>query len=268
MNSSYSIIYLSLKPTVQEQIAIGLLLTDGKEAYFHYSAEKFKHVSKLMSSETFEFIKNYLSGLNSEIQDTKLSSFDYLNYLSNYRNNLITFSKPVNINIDVTRENFKNLFEKFIFEYEKETVTHVLNEPSGIYNSVKTKLYPEIKQHVNLDEKLTSDKIPTLLIPVKVAFIGKNDAPVTGEIINFEDKFNHIKSRVGEYLALIKAFELEKIQGKYFVIGKEPDKNSNVEQHNTWKHIKDSNFMTFVDADETEQISDYMKNHNVVPFLS
>jgi hypothetical protein len=38
----------------------------------------------------------------------------YIGYLSDYDNNVITFRKPVKIDLDVNDVNFERLFEKYV----------------------------------------------------------------------------------------------------------------------------------------------------------
>ncbi|MEO8150349.1 MAG: hypothetical protein ABI723_22135 [Bacteroidia bacterium] len=264
MKSTYSIVYLSLKPTVHEQIAIGLLMTNGENMHFEYSRVKLKYISKLMSNETFGFVNNYLSGLKTDFKGTKLSSVDYLNYLTNYRNNLIIFSKAVDINMETTEANFKKLFVKFIFE-DAPLKSIEPSQKVNINTRVKMILYPQIKDNVNIDKIFTPKEIPSLLIPtVKVNFIGRNNNPVAGEVLDFEGNINSISNKISHFISLIKAFEIEKEEGKYFIIGDEPGKEN--QSHETWRHLKEWKSLEIVSMDEIEKVSNYIHEHHVKPF--
>jgi hypothetical protein len=116
---------------------------------------------------------------------------------------------------------------------------------------------------------LTTKEIPTLLVPsIKVNFIGQNKTPVAGYGIDFEKSTDQITNGISRLLSLIKAFEMEKKKGRYYIVGKEPNKKLFKEQHSNWQHIRDSNLIEFVDVGEVGQISDYIEKHDVMPFVA
>ncbi len=268
MKVFYSILYISIKPVVNEQLSIGLFLSDGNKAFFHYSTEKLNLTKKLISDEAYEMIRQYLDGLNQDINGDekyfKDISVGYFNYLSDYNNNLISFSKPTSININFEEEVFKKLFEKFVFKYKSEVV-HLAHKVTPL-STVKENLYPSIKRRVNIDKTLTPKEIPTLLVPrVKVDFIGNNDSPVAGDIIDFKAGINSISNNIGHFTTLINA--LDGRNGKYYIIGEEPSKKDFAEQHYTWSQIHNSTSIEFVPLNEIEKVSKYMEDHNVKPFV-
>ncbi len=268
MKVYYSILYASIKPIVKEQLSIGLFMSNGKESFFHYSHEKLNLTKKLLTHEGYTMIKEYLEGLSQDInseteRNYKHDSPEYLNYLSNYSNNLISFSKPTSISIDFNKDNFKKLFEKFIFTYIEEIPYVIRETPLSI---VKEELYPKIEKRVNWNKTLTPKEIPSLVIPkVMVSFIGRNDRPVAGDVIDFTAGITSISNHISHFVTLIKA--LENKPGKYYVIGEEPDKKQLPEHYSTWKHLIDSKLVDFVPVDETEKVSNYMDLHDVKPFI-
>jgi hypothetical protein len=146
MKVFYSILYVSIKPIVKEQLSIGLLLSNGTECMFHYSTDKLNLTRKLMVDDSFTMIKSYIEGFSADIngkqQSFKVNGPDYLNYLSNYNNNLISFSKPTAINVELNKLNFKTLFEKFVFNYKEESVAYQIKDTPLSF--VKEELYPLI----------------------------------------------------------------------------------------------------------------------------
>jgi hypothetical protein len=271
MKVFYSILYASIKPIANEQLSIGFFMSDSSKTFFHFSNEKINFSKKLLSASAFNMLKNYLEGLDREFNsksnngDDRIIPLDF-NYLSNYSNNIVSFSKPTPINIELSQNSFEKLFEKFVFRYEKR-----IREEKGKTNAfsiVKKELYPKIENHVNLDKTLTQLDVPSLIIPkVKVNFIGRNERPVAGDAINFEAGTNALTNQISHFISLIKAFELEKKTGKYFVIGNEPSKIEFPEQHSTWEHFMDSKIVEFVPLNEMDKISEYMDIHNVQPFV-
>jgi hypothetical protein len=273
MNSFYTILYTPIRPAVQEQLSIGLFLTDGKNTFFHHSMEKLAFAKQLLPSSSYYFLKSYLSNLETQIKkDTskpnELLTSDFVSYLSSYNNNLITFSKPTPITIEATFENFKKLYEKFIFEYDEVIEKYTLHQRGKVYQKVYSEFYPKIKERVNLEIKLSSKYISHLLVPTHVDFIGKNENPVAGQTINFDKGTGHLSNELGKFISLIKAFELNgQENGKYYLIGVEPEKKEHPAQHDIWNQLVTSGIIDFVPVDETEKISKYLNEHNVAPFV-
>lgn len=268
MKAFYSIMYISSKPVVKEQLSIGLFMSNGETSFFHYANEKLGLVRKLLVDDSFELIKSYLEGFAADIGNAsgnfKSSRPDYFSYLSDYNNNLIAFSKPVSINLELNQSNFVKLFEKFVFKYIPQPVEYKM--PVTPHHVVKEQLYPKIKSRVNINKKLTPKEVPGLLIPkVTVDFIGRNDNPVAGEVMDFTSASSTLSNNIGHFMTLIDA--LKKDHGKYYIIGEEPHKNQFQEQHFIWSQIRKSDSIEFVSLKETEKISQYMEKHHVRPFV-
>jgi hypothetical protein len=275
MKSFYSILQVPTRPAGQEIVNLGLLLIGDQESYFRFSNRKLEFVKKLIPENPFALLQSYLFGLSEKIKmddellQTKFKSTEFVTYLANYNNNLITFSKPTPIDLEANEKTYQLLFEKFIFTYEEDTQSETAVQVVSLQNHLKKTLYPRIKHRVNLNQILTTREIPTLLVPsVKVNFIGQNNIPVAGQAVDFEKSTDQITNNVSRLISLIKAFELEhENKGQYYIIGKEPDKKNYKEQHDNWQHIKSSSLIEFVDIDETEKISQYIEKHDVRPFI-
>lgn len=275
MKPFYSILQVPTRPAGQEQLNIGLLLVGDSASYFRFSSKKLEFVKKLIPDNSYILLRSYLFNLAEKIKtenDALRSRFrntDFISYLSAYNNNLITFSKPLPIDIEVNVRTYQALFEKFIFPIELDVEEEgKIQKTDSLHKQLKKNLYPRIKEHVNLDQILTTKEIPSLLVPsVKVSFIGQNNIPVAGQGVDFEKPADQITTNISRLITLIKAFEEESKTGQYYIIGREPDKKSFKEQHDNWLHIKNSNLIEFVDVSETEKISQYIEQHNVKPFV-
>jgi hypothetical protein len=274
MNSFYSILTVPIRPSSQEQLTIGLLLVDDRNLLFKFSARKLEFIKKLLPENSFNLLKSYIFGLAEKLTSEdermriKFSKTEFVSYLSNYNSNLLTFSKPTPIELDVTDESFRKLFEKFIFQYEVDITQDVLKESVTLKERLKLNLYPKIKERVNLNQTITVKEVPNLLVPsVKVNFIGQNDLPVAGHSVDFENTITSISNSISKLISLIKAFDMDDKKGQYYIIGKEPDKKAFAEQHSNWQHIRQSNLIEFVDVDDMDQIASYIEQHNVRPFV-
>ncbi|RYU93823.1 hypothetical protein [Emticicia agri] len=265
MKAFFSIIYISVNNLSDEKISIGLIMSDNEQLFFKYSKTKLATLKNLFGNEKKAFIKTYLKALEKDISsDSSVKenwiNNSYISYLSDYSNNVIQFSPPKNIDIELHIDNFKVFFEKFIFKYEESSdITPIPN----IFDKVRKDLYPKIEEKVNIDKIVTPTELENLITPIEVNFIGANGVPVTGQIFDFEKKQYFLENDISRYISLIKALDIKfRKEGKYFVIGKEP---KIVENHSLWSQIKNADFLEFVDVTETKIIEEYIDKSGVTP---
>jgi hypothetical protein len=280
MKTIYSILYVNLNTTLNERVSIGVVVSNGVKNYFKYSIDKLSAFKGLLSSERYGLIKNYLKSIEKQIGDSSVNvsnqlfekkefknnwvNESYLTYLSKYSNNIVQFSLPKSIDVELNSNNFKRIFEKYIFRYSEEiNVTPIFN----VHSVVKTQLFPKIEKRVNLEKTLTSNDFDNLFAPIDIDFIGVNGIPVAGQTIDFEKKHYYLENDVTRFVSLTKAIELEgDCSGKYFVLGREPQKKIN-KNHFLWEQIRDTAFLEFVDVDEVGIIEEYIQTNNVKPFF-
>jgi hypothetical protein len=272
MRTFYSLLQVPLRPAGREQLNIGLLLVGDHGILFSYSETKLNVLKNLIPVNAFNLLKSYLISLKTKIYDdsslikAQFSNPEFLNYLSNYNNNLLTFSKPTFLDIEPSDETFQRLFEKFVFEAIHEVELSVLAEPLPIYSQVQTKLFPKIEGKVNIERKVTSNDLKSLIAPVKVDFIGKNQVPVAGVTVDFTKSENTLVNSLSKFVSLIHALDKDDRQGgKYFVLGKEPNQNSI--QHQRWEDMRDTGFVEFIDINEIQTVASYIDEHNVKPLF-
>lgn len=280
MNATYSILYLPINAVHDEKLSIGILMSAGDKHIFKFSSEKLQAIKGIVKNERMNITKSYLNSLEKDINfndecrlfnqdlsdNKKWINKEYISYLSKYSTNIIQFSAPKNIDIPLNEENFKWLFEKYVYEFG--TDKHIdIPEMNDFQYKIKSNLYPAIEKNVNIDITINSDDLENLFIPIEINFLGLNDVPVTGLTFDFEKKHYNLENDVSRYVSLTKALELEKKRkGKYYVIGREPH-CKNEKNHQMWKHIRDSDFLEFVDIDEYGIIEDYIKSHDVKPYF-
>lgn len=280
MKTIYSILYLSLNPTLNEKVSIGLLMTNGIETVFSYSSEKLNATNKLIDKGAFSLAKSYLMALEKDInkvqknqilfqrneQNADWVNVDYITYLSQYANNLITFSQPKTIDIEFNRENYNLLFEKYVFPISK-TQEEKSKPITTIYKKVSEVLYPKIKERVNLDIKLKPEQLDNLYTSIEINVFGKNERPMSAQMLDFEKMIHYLENDISRYVSFTKAVNLtEKKEGTYFIIGKEPSKKQ-TENHVLWNQIRSSKFLEYVDVSEVEKIEEYVEKHEVTPFM-
>ena len=271
MKAFYSILYCTIRPNQDEKISIGLFFGNEMKCYFDFSSEKLQIIRDLLSSDGFNLLKSNLKSikqlsiecssdvLKTHIGHTSLSE-SYFNYLSVYSNNLLTYSKPININLGVNKSIFNKLFEKFVFRLSSEVIT----ERTKI-EVVRRRLVSSIRPYVNFDVELTDKTIPGLVIPSKVAFIGKNSVEVAGELNDFNKAPHFLKQQISSHLYLVDHLKRVNDKAKFFYIGDEPPKLMK-ENHDLWKTLSNLDAIELISTKEIEKVEEYMSEHGVTPF--
>lgn len=145
MNTFYSILSAVINPVSGEKISVGLLLSDGNRSLFDFSENWLSLLNSLVDKETKKFIRHYLKSIESvldkiDLNQEQLTILDeagknlavnesYIAYLSVYNQNVISFSKPVSIDVKVEEQVFTALFSKFIDE-ETHNKDLISNSPN------------------------------------------------------------------------------------------------------------------------------------------
>lgn len=275
MKTFYSILYCTIRPNVDERVSIGLFIGNESTCLFQFSAEKLNVIKGLFSESAFSMLKISLkslqklsveceTGFSNTYRGESTLKEQYFNYLSRYANNLITYSQPKAIDIDLNKSVFEKLFEKFI--YQLPTSNEIIFKP---IEQVKKRLTKSLAGRVNFDVDIDHTNIPGLIVPAKVWFIGKNEVQVTGEAKDFNGLKPHIiQQQINAHLFLI-----DKIKdtptgknGHFFLIGDEPPRDY-IENHKLWQAVKESSTLDLVPTGEIEKIENYMQEHGVEPLF-
>lgn len=285
MNSFYSILSVPIRPEAKELLSVGLLMRDEKQVFFHYSSHKLGVLKELLSKDAYGLVKLSIQSIKRSIFEDEeyinkidktlfphqgivanIVSESAVNYMSRYNKNLIAFSEPNFFRVKLTQELFNNLFKKLVDE--NEFISKSSNEEFDIVLRTREQLFPKIKSRVNTDFNITNKLFKTLVLPsIKVDFIGKNGEYVTGQTINFTKKENFLEFDVSKQFTLIDAIRAENGGSKCFILGKEPDKKEFPIQHQLWKNVFDHKVLSFVDADEFEEVAQYVENKDVKPLF-
>jgi hypothetical protein len=275
MKTFYSILYCTIRPNVDERVSIGLFIGNESSCKFQFSAEKLSVIKGLFSENAFNMLKislKSLQKLSSECETDFLETYrgsvtlkeQYFNYLSKYANNLITYSPPKGIDIDLNQNVFDKLFEKFIYQLP------ISHEPQlKTIEKAKKRLVTSLAGRVNFDADIDNSKIPGLVVPAKVWFIGKNEVQVTGEAKDFNGQRPHIiQQQINAHLFLIDRIKETPTgkNGHFFLIGDEPRRDS-IENHKLWRAVKESSILDLVPTTEIERVENYLIEHDVEPLF-
>lgn len=288
MATFYSIVFANIRPSVDERVSIALLLRDEANLIFHYAPDKLDALRTLLPDGALGLLRTAVRNLGEYIANPgpvnreygyrmalephghQFLERGYVDYLSRYNNNLLTFSEPKAIDVPVTEVIFEKLFQKYVYrrwEAQPEPVALTVAQ------RVRRDLFPRIEERVNLEPTLTNDLLPGLLMPTKVSFAGQNGAPgrptaVVGQVIEFGlKKPDAVENAINRMLGLVRAFEADgKRDGKYFLIGTEPDRALS-KQRELWQQVRQNSPFEVVPPDETERIDAYVDNHDVQPLF-
>jgi hypothetical protein len=276
MKSTYSIVFTPFSALSNERVNLGLLLiNEAGNSIFRFSNEKFSIVRNLLSEDGAKMVKSNLITLENKFSKGKKEFFpledvkaDFIQYLANYTNNLISFTPPKSIDIELNEENFNRLFEKFVFH----SIPVVSKLQTSSISLIKKNFTPKVESRVNVDFQLKANEFDFVLFNLNVDMIGRNDRPVLTQFFDFEASPESLKSRITNYISLIKPFEIkEKKAGKFFMVADEPSKEQN-SQHMIWKHLLESplikeNFLEIVPTNELDRVEEYLEEHDVRPFV-
>ena len=206
MNAFYSILSINITPETGEKIAVGLLLSNGKESLFRHSGQKVKILSSLLPQDQISFINKYLKSINKVIteigkKENELLAFEgleinhfvneyYLDYLSNYNQNVITFSKPNRIDVQVEKSVFEKLYKNLITSYLTE------KEPQKKHNIslIRDRFIPTVTEYFSIDKELSPNDYDDLKFPVQIDLFGKNEKPVIAKFLDLERNISFVKS--------------------------------------------------------------------------
>lgn len=282
MKPFYCILFSPIRPTLEERLSIAFLAVSNNKVYFRYSHDKLSIVKSLIPANGHHLLKSTLSAIDNYVntKNNKYNSeqlfidgldfvnenmfrYEYLEYLNNYSNNLLHFSKPSYIDIDINDDIFDKLYQKYVHTLDKTG-----KKKENIINIIKESINSKIEGKVNLNKEIDSNIVPNLVVPTKVWFIGKNEIDVTGQVFDFSKQNNFLENDISKHINLLQTFRLNKINyvGTHFITGNEPAKN-NIDNHKIWDEIRKLSYIEFVPTNELEQVSTYIKSHNVQPFV-
>ena len=279
METLYCPIYLSTNALSSDRFSVGLIMANNDTLFFNYSDEKLTKVKHLFTNEAFLIVKQYLKSLyksfNTDESDTLFARKEmlnnwvnkqYLSYLGKYSNNLIQFGETTIVDIELNEDIFKKFFEMYVFRYpvliDKEKDIDILKKPQTI------SFYEEVSERVNIDREITNKDLNTLLIPTKVGFIGKNEVPTAGDILNLKRNIQTISNNINSFISLTKALnDNQNKKGKYYLIGEEPDKKLK-ENHHLWNNLRNTKIIDYVDLQDIGEITSYFTQHQVTPFFA
>ncbi len=279
MNTYYTILSVAIRPEIDEKLSVGLILINSKQVSFFVSESKLMVVKRLVSPNFFKGVRDSIKSIENsfKINHNKLSNlqhvlelsiedksdifnYEYIDYLSNYNNNVITFSKPVIIDITYSKELFQKLFQKFINETDFDIKS---KKEKSIFEYLRKTSFPKVKQYFSINKEIDSLVYPKLLMPIKMDLMGKNDRAVFAQSIDMSRSLRSIENGIADLLHINRAIS----DSKQFIISSEPSKSIKI-NHRIWNNIRNTKEFEYVDISEFDKISNYALKHGVEPLFS
>ena len=272
MKTFYSILSAVINPVSGEKISLGLLLSDGNNSLFDFSHNRFSLIGSIIDKESKKFVSQYLKSIENvinkiDVNQDQLTIFEsegknliinepYIGYLSTYSQNVISFSKPVAIDVKVEKEVFEALFSKFIDEETEIEPTY-----KSKIQIVKTDFFPRVQNHFSTEKEFTPDKYPKVILPLTIDLFGKNEIYVMGQFLDLDKSIFYIKSDYFNYHQLTELYS----KSKKFLISSEPQKAKYPQQHYFWNEIRKQKGHSYIDISELGIIEEYAIKHQVMP---
>lgn len=271
MRSYFSIVYAGIRPNVDERISVGLLLANDESVRFDFSTAKLAAVSKLIPDSGRHMLVSSLRAIKEAINNRFTRHADafsegYLEYLSKYANNLLTFDPPRIIDFPNNTDPFPSLFIKYVSDAEQLVVA---TRRQNVSDVLETELLPRIENRVNWKCKIGKKELSTVVVPsITVDAIGKNGHVVLTQAFDFDSVGPHLPNSLFKFFYIANAFEHQTSEPpKIFVVGHEPSMNLKV-NHDIWREMREATAYDLVDTSELDLIADYLETNDVRPYFT
>ncbi|MEM9921811.1 MAG: hypothetical protein AAF990_27150, partial [Bacteroidota bacterium] len=240
--------------------------------YLNISKTKLSVSKDLLPDHLYLGVKNEIKGIqdiyskiHTEAKTNKLfhNLYDniiqesYISYLSNYKNNIISFSKPQRISLSVTQEVYNKLYEKYI---DIDPFSIEVEENVKSIERFRKEYIPTLDRYYNINYTVGKEILPGAILPLKFDLVGKNEVEVFAKSIDLERRRYNVEHDINSFYPIK---DLSPLSTK-FIVTKEPDKRF-MTQHNIWKNLRDTSWLEYIDISEVERLEDYAKSHQVEP---
>jgi hypothetical protein len=290
MKSYFTIIYIQPNSLTAEKYAVGLLAFNDQKVFFDYKVDKIDFIDKLYPSLNLKTgILNNLKSIKVELEKDKSSSTDllfqsnnqlidkaYTSYLHHYSKGLTQFSDINPIATELKYSIFQKLFEQFIIG-DSTLKSSIKPQHKNFHQFFKKKInLVSLKDKMDIDLKLTPQKLNGIYSSTQVRMIGKNGVITAAQDIDFTINMESLGNQLSQWDVLVNALntfsELKGFKkGDYHVYFNKPEPKSPQEKllNNI---IKQKSSLFSVDSvDEVDKLLAKIENNNYKPlslFLS
>lgn len=284
MKSFYSILKLSPNIATEDSVAIGVLLFDGEKFRCFFSDKKKKLANKLLDDKSVNvnFIVNQIidkcNTVNSDNEKLKLfykfdkiSEISYFNYLSNYSNGLIQFSKPKPLYEEMNDMAFEKLinflFNEPLHKYlEIDDSIHLQRSMALIERNLINKVDKKIHTHY----KFKPEMFPSIYFSYEMDCIGLNGSLIGAKSLPFNKSAQSLDKDISHYFALISSlsskFNKSLKDNNFYLISEEPEKIGSKE-HKLWESVRYNELIDVIHPEESNKIADQILEKKAAKFL-
>lgn len=220
MKSYFTIIYIQPNSLTAEKYAVGLLAFNKQQVFFDYKVDKIDFIDKLYPSLDLKTgVLNNLKSIKAELEKGKNNSstdllFEsnnqiideaYTSYLHHYSKGLTQFSDINPIATELTSALFQKLFEQFIIGGSTLN-SSIKHQHKSFHQSFKKKINSaSLKDKMDIDLKLTPQKLNGIYANTQVRMIGKNGIITAVQDIDFTINMESLGNQLSQWDVLVNA---------------------------------------------------------------
>lgn len=283
MNSFYSILKLSPNIATEDSVAIGMLLFDGKKFRTYFSDKKKRLANNLLDDKNVNvnFIVNQIiekcNTVNSDKEELKLfykfdklSEISYFDYLSNYSNGIIQFSKPKPLYEEMNDIAFEKLIN-FLFNEPLYRNYLVASSELSLYpNVVERKLINKVDKKVHTHYRFKPEVFPSIYFSYEMDCIGLNGSLIGAKSLPFDKSAQSLDKNISHYFTLISSltskYNKSLKDNNFYLISEEPEKIGSKE-HKLWESVRYNELISVIHPEESNIVADKIIEKKAAKFL-
>jgi hypothetical protein len=285
MKSFYSLIKIAPNSLSDDNLTIGIILSDKHGFRYKFSKEK-KQISKSLVSvdnSIIDFleleIEKKINETNLNFKKSKLELFDfnqnlssgYFDYLSKYSNGILKFSKPNYIASDLNDSQFEELYKLFVDSTDVNVQKKIKSIDKAFYDRINTNLIERIKDKVHTNFKFDSNLIPTITT-FDMDCIGLNGVLVGAKSLPFTQSKDALQKSIQTYISVIAHLSKEKnknlADNQFFLIADSPTSTKNTTELKFWNQLfQNESLFKLIPSDESEMVAEIIEKRQAHKFL-
>lgn len=284
MKSFYSILKLSPNIATEDSVAIGMLLFDGEKFRYYFSEKKKRLANHLLDDKNvnLNFIVNQViekcNSINSDKEELKffykfdrLSDISYFDYLSNYSNGLIQFSKPKGLFEEMNDSAFEKLVNFLFKEPVQRPFIIADNEFTLSRNIIERKLINKVDKKVHIHYKFKPEVFPSIYFSYEMDCIGLNGSLIGAKSLSFDKSLQVIDKDISHYFTLISSltskYNKSLKDNNFYLISEEP-KNVGSKEHKLWESVRYNELISVINPEESNKVADLIIEKKATKFLN
>lgn len=285
MKNFYSIIKLSPNIATQDSVAIGILLFDGQKLRSFFSEKKKRIASNLIDDKhlNLNFIVSQIiekcNSINLDKEKLKLfyrfdrlSEMSYFDYLSNYSNGLLQFSKPKLIFDKIDDNSYEKLID-FLFKepvYSHKVLPNLSPAITFSKDVIEKNLISKVNKNVHTHYKFKPEIFPSIYFPYEMDCIGLNGSLIGAKSLSFDKSLSVIDKDISHYFTLISSltskYNKSLKENSFYLISEEPTKTDSKE-HKLWESVHYNELISVINPEESKKVADLILDKKASKFL-